>query len=549
MEEMKRQVAGMSPDAINSAMNMMKNANPEDIKRQMKNQPMPSNTDEMKRHMNAFEQHTTSQNQYKYNASLKLKTEGNAFFSAGKHAEAREKYTLAKKNLSGVSSLEARKLHRTCMLNEAACCLGLEQWEEAARLCNHIIKNAAADKENPLTPAHALKTHYRKGQALLRLERYEEAHQDLLAAHNLSPQDEGVASALEKAKAGLGEPRVEEVVEPKVEEVGVVEVAEEEAAAGKVEEVTVEDVTAEEVKAPAAGSQVRGTAPLVEEIPEAAAAPTPPEAEMVKKMASMSDEDLVKMAKLSGMPENAVNPDMMRMATEAMSNMSAEEIKQMSKISQQMRDSGFGPGAAAAAAGAGTSAAAGMEQQVQKMMTENPDMMKQAAEMMGNMNEEDLKAMAKMSGMPEDSMNPGMMKAATEAMSKMSADDLAKMAKLAGQPGASGMAGGDGSKLEKMAAATEVFGGMTAESIQAVSKEMGHELSDSQAQLMRRFVAFVAFVLKSLVALQKRKYLVLAFLVVLLGIWLRRRMGGTGGGTVEEEVVGEGLGGLDGEGF
>ena len=66
---------------------------------------------------------------------------------------------------------------------------------------------------------------------------------------------------------------------------------------------------------------------------------------------------------------------------------------------------------------------------------------------------------------------------------------------------------------------------------------------------MRRFVAFVAFVLKSLVALQKRKYLVLAFLVVLLGIWLRRRMGGTGGGTVEEEVVGEGLGGLDGEGF
>merc|ERR1719515_537496 len=104
-------------------------------------------------------------------------------------------------------------------------------------------------------------------------------------------------------------------------------------------------------------------------------------------MASMSDEDLVKMAKLSGMPENAVNPDMMRMATEAMSNMSAEEIKQMSKISQQLRDSGIGPGAAAAAAGAGTSAAAGMEQQVQKMMTENPDMMKQAAEMMGNMNE------------------------------------------------------------------------------------------------------------------------------------------------------------------
>ena len=213
---MKRQVAGMSPDAINSAMNMMKNANPEDIKRQMKNQPMPSNTDEMKQHMNAFEQHTTSQNQYKYNASLKLKTEGNAFFSAGKHAEAREKYTLAKKNLSGLSSLEARKLHRTCMLNESVCCLGLEQWEDAAKLTSFIIINAQSDTKNPLSTQQGVKVFYRRARAFFMLGEKAQAYQDLLNAHNLDPNDEAVNRALAGAKGELDEEDREKPIESDV---------------------------------------------------------------------------------------------------------------------------------------------------------------------------------------------------------------------------------------------------------------------------------------------------------------------------------------------
>ena len=58
---MKKQVQGMSPDAIQSAMNMMKNAKPEDIKKQMKEQPMPTDPEEMKRQMHAFNKHTEDQ--------------------------------------------------------------------------------------------------------------------------------------------------------------------------------------------------------------------------------------------------------------------------------------------------------------------------------------------------------------------------------------------------------------------------------------------------------------------------------------------------------
>ena len=61
MEAMKQQVSQMSPEAIQNAMNMMNNADPEEVKRQMSSTQMPSNVEGMKQSMNAFEQHTKDQ--------------------------------------------------------------------------------------------------------------------------------------------------------------------------------------------------------------------------------------------------------------------------------------------------------------------------------------------------------------------------------------------------------------------------------------------------------------------------------------------------------
>ena len=80
--------------------------------------------------------------------------------------------------------------------------------------------------------------------------------------------------------------------------------------------------------------------------------------------------------------------------------------------------------------------------QAMKMMKENPEMLKQATNMMSAMSEEDLKTMAKMSGMPEDAMKPEMMKAAADALGKMKPEDLEKISELAADGG--GMAGASG---------------------------------------------------------------------------------------------------------
>ena len=69
-------------------------------------------------------------------------------------------------------------------------------------------------------------------------------------------------------------------------------------------------------------------------------------------------------------------------------------------------------------------------------------MLKQATNMMSAMSEEDFKAMAKMSGMPEDAMKPEMMKAAADALGKMKPEDLEKISELAADGG--GMAGASG---------------------------------------------------------------------------------------------------------
>ena len=54
------------------------------------------------------------------------------------------------------------------------------------------------------------------------------------------------------------------------------------------------------------------------------------------------------------------------------------------------------------------------------------------------------------------------------------------------------MAGASG--LNKAQKATEVLSGMSAESLVAVSKEMGHEMTMGQARMMAKFVSFIGFV-------------------------------------------------------
>lgn len=137
---------------------------------------------------------------------------------------------------------------------------------------------------------------------------------------------------MEKAKEALAAHKAESPEEndqagPQVEEV------QEEAEEGpKVEEV--EEGQVEEIETPAAE---KAAPPSF--LPQRTAADMP-EAQVkqaTEQMKNMSDEDLMRIGKMSGLPDGAMNPDMVRMAMDSMSKMKPEEIQQMAKLSAEMK--------------------------------------------------------------------------------------------------------------------------------------------------------------------------------------------------------------------
>ena len=212
---MKAQVSSMDPEAIRAAVEMSKQADSAALKEQFKNEGIGS-VDTMKGQMNALNSHVLSENEKKVQQSEEWKNEANALYMKEKWQEARDVYIKAKKNLNGLSSLEARKLHRTCMLNESVCCLGLEQWEDAAKLTSFIIINAQSDTKNPLSTQQGVKVFYRRARAFFMMGEKAQAYQDLLNAHNLDPHDEAVNRTLKAAKGELDEEDAQKPIESNI---------------------------------------------------------------------------------------------------------------------------------------------------------------------------------------------------------------------------------------------------------------------------------------------------------------------------------------------
>ena len=107
---------------IKQATEMMANARPEDLSRQVR----------------AAASATADRARYVLSASTQLKDEGNSLFKMGKHAEALAKYERAIYNVSSseVTSevalhAEAKALRKACLLNSAAAALGAESWARA----------------------------------------------------------------------------------------------------------------------------------------------------------------------------------------------------------------------------------------------------------------------------------------------------------------------------------------------------------------------------------------------------------------------------------
>lgn len=132
-----------------------------------------------------------------------LKATGNDFFKQKLYAPAAASYTDALLALgphvasSGggpeTDSDAGAALRVSCLLNRAACRLKVREFPGAAEDCSQVL---AGDPDN-------VKALFRRGQALVELQRLEEAKVDLLRAAKLAPKDQGIRQHYEGVKAAL----------------------------------------------------------------------------------------------------------------------------------------------------------------------------------------------------------------------------------------------------------------------------------------------------------------------------------------------------------
>ena len=95
--------------------------------------------EEMSRQAAQVQSQMGAQQQYMLSASKQLKNDGNTLHSAGKYAEAVEKYEKAKSNVEGHTGGEALQLRKACMLNLSSCYLNLKRYDKTVLECDQVL--------------------------------------------------------------------------------------------------------------------------------------------------------------------------------------------------------------------------------------------------------------------------------------------------------------------------------------------------------------------------------------------------------------------------
>eukprot|EP00239_Pterosperma_sp_CCMP1384_P002536 CAMPEP_0197852586 /NCGR_PEP_ID=MMETSP1438-20131217/20976_1 /TAXON_ID=1461541 /ORGANISM="Pterosperma sp., Strain CCMP1384" /LENGTH=494 /DNA_ID=CAMNT_0043466707 /DNA_START=273 /DNA_END=1757 /DNA_ORIENTATION=+ len=368
MQQAQAQMNNMSSDDFAKATEQMASMTPEQMQEQMKQQSSVSN----------------AQEEYKYKASVQLKTDGNTQHGLGNYAAASEKYKRAKDNLEFNYKAEAKQVRKACMLNLASCYLKLHKLPECIQECTEVL---ATDKNN-------MKAFYRRGLARKEKGDVAEAVQDLRTALKLSDKDETIEAHVKESEA-------------------------------KLKELGLEDP---------------GEAPPEPE-PAPVAPPTgmPDSKEMLQKMkdnpemlsnmsdmmSNMSPEQLEAMSAAApggaGMPK--LTPEMAKQAGEMMKNMTPEAMESMMKMAENMKGA-MGPGG-------GDPANMSTEEQMKVMQEQmnNPETMEAMSDMMKNISPEMMEKMSKSMGM---NMTSEQAQKTAEMMKNIKPEDMQKLMKMAG---------------------------------------------------------------------------------------------------------------------
>mmetsp|Transcript_13161 Transcript_13161/g.47995 ORF Transcript_13161/g.47995 Transcript_13161/m.47995 type:complete len:460 (-) Transcript_13161:2241-3620(-) len=339
LQRAKAQMAGMTADDMARMSEEMRRMSPEQLQQQLQ----------------GAQGQMQAQADYKYKASLTLKSDGNGAVAAGRFAEAAEKYVRARENLADHQGKEALELKLACTLNLALCKLKLDDNRGAEELCTEAL---GIDRRS-------YKAYYRRALARKELGDRVRAAADLKKALEINPNDSTIQQTLQAVKDVLQEEG----------------------------NTDIEDIqpSSEESVIPSTGVATSG-------MDMAAAAKAMKENPDVMKHAAaavknMSPEDLASMSKMApgGME---MSPEMVKSAADMMANMSPDQMTNMMKMAESMKGATAGPSGLAP----GEMPDSAQMAEIQKEMAK-PENRKMMADMMKNITPEQMQQMSQRMGM------------------------------------------------------------------------------------------------------------------------------------------------------
>ncbi|KAL8196081.1 hypothetical protein R6Q57_025081 [Mikania cordata] len=363
-----------NPELMKMASDSMKNMKPEDLRRAA--EQLKSIQPDQMAEIGAKMANATSEDfaamscrvDAQINAAHMLKQKGNELHSRGMFNEALDTYLRAKNYLKDIPPSKGTTLLLACSLNVMSCYLKTSQFDECIKEGTEVLA----------TDARNVKSLYRRGQAYKILGQLENAVSDLTKALEFSPDDETIADVLRDAMEKLIEHSGKDIQK------GL-----------KIEEFT------DEVSSPLpamheASSSSQNTKEISKQMnTQSEYHPTNTEylqslkddKESIRSFQNfMSQADPETLATVGSGKLEGISPDMVKTASNVITNMSPEEFQKMLEMAisfqgnKPLNNSNNGP----------------------DMPGVTPDMLRTATDMMNKMPAEEIQKMFKMPSSTDD---------------------------------------------------------------------------------------------------------------------------------------------------
>jgi len=491
MQRMSQMAAGMDPSVMDNMMKNMGGSMPgggmpagmdsKQMQDQMKQMGSMS-PEQLQSQMSQAQKQMSDQKQYYFNASTMLKNEGNTHIKNEKYDEALKVYSKGLENIVPHSGDDIEQLRLSLLLNMAMCTLKKKEWTQTVDHCEAALK----------VNTKSVKALFRRGLARFELGQLADAITDVKLSSKLSPDDKTISAELirvekECTSKGLSKKDMEAA------EKKATELASAKSTSGG----------SSSSSAPAFGGQnVNEAFDKLSQNPDMLS-------EATQAMKNMSPEQLDLMMKNAPLPPGVdaaearkrmeavrENPALLSQAMEHMKGMSEEDRKNMMKGSMPTGSST----SMAASSGGGQMP----DMNAVSSMMENPDMMKQMAEMAKSSGAAGPEAdmMSKMAEMM--SSNPEMGKMMSNMMKGMDPDAMQKMMEMRQNGGGQGMGEGTGDPMadmmnspDMMKAAEDMMKNMSPEMLTSMAKSSGMDLDEGQAKMLTRLMPLMPYAMKA----------------------------------------------------